>query len=61
MKYRTEIVWNREFDWTPVKHLDTLDEAKKLANIYLDSGDGARVKKARVVNNETDEVEWPKY
>jgi len=59
--YLVEIVWNREFDWTPVKELDTLPKAEQLANVYLNSGDGARVKKAKITNTETGKIEWPSY
>lgn len=62
MGYRIEVVWNREFVWSPYGgSKDTLKEATITANALLDSGDGMRVKKARVINNETDKVVWPKH
>lgn len=57
-QYRIELVWNREFDWSYYKRDDDLDHAKKVAKGIRDSGDGARVKKVRIVDNETDEVVW---
>lgn len=53
MKFYVEIVWNREFNWVPCGephiHLDTaIVSAKAMENM----GDGARVKKARVVNED---------
>jgi len=57
-KYRIEVVWNREFNWLVWKHEDDLELAKKLAVFLASSGDGARVKKIRIVENETDKVIW---
>jgi hypothetical protein len=51
MEYRIELVWNREFDWVSYGRLhDTLEEAKASAISIRDSGDGARVKKVRVLD-----------
>lgn len=58
-KLRIELVWNREFNWCNYGGgYDELEEAKKAAIDIRDSGDGARVKKVRVIDNETDEVLW---
>ena len=60
--YRVEIVWNREFNWVPFGDMFTeIELAKAFASDMKNSGDGARVKKARVVNTETDEVELQNY
>lgn len=56
MKYRIELVWNREFHWCTFKHEDDLKTAKKLADQMVESGDGARVKKIRVIDIENDKV-----
>jgi hypothetical protein len=55
-KYAVEIVWNREFNWTWWKSYSSIEEAKSAANDALDMGDGARVKKARVIDCETGKV-----
>jgi hypothetical protein len=56
--FQVEVVWNREFNWvhcgTP--H-DSLDEAIQYARLMEESGDGARVKKTRIVDSE-DKVVW---
>lgn len=58
MKYRVELVWNREFNWINWgKSHDTLESAKASAISIRDSGDGARVKRVRVLD-ENDEVIW---
>ena len=55
--YSVEIVWNREFNWVPYGEIyDTVEEAKQLASRVKNSGDGARVKKAQVINADTGEV-----
>lgn len=54
-----ELVWNREFNWCPYGNLQSdLETAKKLAIDIRDSGDGARVKKVRVINIDSGKVEW---
>lgn len=56
--YQVELVWNREFDFVP--HGDShedLDSAIKYARALENSGDGMRVKKSRVVD-ENDRVVW---
>jgi len=56
-KFRVELVWNGEFDWSHFgEDYDDLELARQAALSIRDSGDGARVKKARIVDNETDEV-----
>ena len=49
--FQVELVWNREFDWC--RHGDpraTLDEAIGYARAVENMGDGAAVKKTRVVD-----------
>lgn len=48
--YTVELVWNREFNWVHWTSKDSLDGAKKAAISIRDSGDGARVKKVRVLD-----------
>ena len=58
MKYIVELVWNREFHWVNWgRSHDTIEAAKKDAISIRDSGDGARVKKVRVLD-EDDNVMW---
>lgn len=58
MKYRIELVWNREFNWSNYGKLyDTIKEAKEAAISIRDSGDGERVKKVRVLDD-NDKVIW---
>lgn len=57
-KLRIELVWNREFDWSIHMYTNDLETAKQLAIVIRDSEDGERVKKIRIVDNETDEVLW---
>lgn len=55
--YQVELVWNREFSFVPYgDEYETIDEAKKFANTMLNSGDGARVKKAQVLDLDTGEI-----
>lgn len=54
-----ELVWNREFDWSMYRRVEaSLAEAKKQAIDVRDSGDGARVKKVRVIDSDTGKVLW---
>lgn len=54
--YQVELVWNREFHFVSYgQPKNTLDEAKKYAIDLRNMGDGARVKKVRVLNMDTDE------
>lgn len=56
--YRIQLVWNREFDWCNYSHpRETLEEAKTAAIDIRDSGDGARVKKVRVLDQD-DNIVW---
>lgn len=57
-KYTIELVWNREFHWSRWNTSNDLEQAKKSAKDILYSGDGARVKKVRVIDSETEEVLW---
>lgn len=54
--YRIEIKWNREFHWSVYGYKDDLEEAKKLCDVLVNMGDGARVKAVRVVDDETEKV-----
>lgn len=47
--FTVEIVWNREFSWTSYDSRDSIEEAISLAEALQNSGDGARVKKVRVL------------
>lgn len=59
MKYRIELVWNREFNWANYgSGYNDIEAAKSAAISIRDSGDGARVKKVRVVENDIDKVVW---
>ena len=69
--YHVELIWNREFDFVPfigshfgpggsphnVGSYDTIEKAIAAAESIQNSGDGARVKKTRVVSSE-DKVVW---
>lgn len=55
--YQVELVWNREFDFVPYgEPHDDLDVAIKSAKSIENSGDGARVKKTQIVDDEGDIV-----
>ena len=55
--YQVELVWNREFNFIPYgpSHTD-LNEAIEYARMMEDSGDGCRVKKTRIVDEEGNTV-----
>lgn len=58
--YRVEVIWNREHNYAPYGlpySNEELEHAVRLAEAVRDSGDGARVKSARVVDNEG-KVHW---
>lgn len=57
-RYIIELVWNREFNWSFWQTKGDLETAKKEAISIRDSGDGARVKKVRITDSETDLVVW---
>lgn len=58
--YQLQIVWNREFHFVNFGDLsESLERTIEVGDSLLDSGDGARVKKFRVVN-ELGEVVHPK-
>lgn len=57
-KFNIELVWNREFHWSHYDSSTDLNTAIKMGNGILESGDGARVKKYRILNNEG-EVVYP--
>lgn len=56
MSYQVEVVWNREFSWSPYGDYPIIDSAVHAAKIAENMGDGARVKKARVLNSNGDVV-----
>jgi hypothetical protein len=52
MIYQVELVWNREFHFVPYgKPFDDIGLAIEFAKDMENSGDGARVKKTRVVDD----------
>ena len=56
--YQIQLVWNREFHWSNYSApYDTINVAKKVAISIRDSGDGAGVKKVRIID-ENDKVVW---
>ena len=58
-EYQIQLIWNREFNWSNYSSpVNNLNSAKAAAISIRDSGDGARVKKVRIVNTITDEVLW---
>jgi len=61
-EYRVEVMWNREFRFSPYGGFPhkALKSAIKAAGDALDSGDGERVKKVRIVNQRGDVV-WPNW
>jgi hypothetical protein len=62
VKYQVQLVWNREFDWCNYSNsVDDFDKAIKIAEDIRNSGDGAIVKKVRVVDAETEKVLWDGY
>lgn len=53
MAYQVELVWNREFNFVSYGGpYPTPQEAVGLAKAMQESGDGARVKKTRVVDQD---------
>lgn len=51
--YRIEIVWNREFDFVPFgPFFDTCEKAREYGEYLLNMGDGASVKKYRIIEEE---------
>lgn len=57
--YIIEFVWNREFEWVRAsKSYASLDEAIKHARALEDMGDGARVKKTRILESDSERVAW---
>lgn len=56
--YQIQLVWNREFHWSNyLKPFENFEKAKEAAIEIRDSGDGARVKKVQILN-ENDNVVW---
>lgn len=58
MRYTIELVWNRSFTWSTYDSFNDLEQAKKSAISIRDSGDGARVKKVQIIDNDTNETVW---
>jgi hypothetical protein len=60
MAFRVEVIWNREFHWSSFSNSkETLERAISSAESVMNSGDGARVKKARIIDEVTGEIVWP--
>ena len=57
-RFRVELVWNREFDWCAYRLYPTEERAIAGAISIRDSGDGAGVKKVRVVDTDIESVVW---
>lgn len=51
MQFHIEVVWNRESRWSQFNARPTLEEAIACARMVENSGDGARVKKTRIVDD----------
>lgn len=59
--YQVELVWNREFHYVPYgKPKETLKKAISFGEDIQNSGDGARVKKFKVLDEEG-EIVYPEY
>lgn len=55
--FQVQVVWNREFTWANYgEPFPELKDAIRAGRIILNSGDGARVKKAQVINENGDVV-----
>ncbi len=58
MKFKIEVVWNREFDFVSYgSPQDNLDRAIAVAKTLENSGDGQGVKKTRIVD-ENRKIVW---
>jgi hypothetical protein len=56
--FYVQLVWNREFNWVPYgRPCPNLDDAIAYAKALENMGDGACVKKTRVVDQD-DKVVW---
>lgn len=57
--FQVELVWNRDFNFVPYgsPHKD-LDSAIKYARMMENLGDGASVKKTRVIDLDTGKIAW---
>lgn len=56
--FQVELVWNREFDFVRYgEPHETIEQAIAAARSIENSGDGARVKKTRVVDSD-EKVVW---
>jgi hypothetical protein len=58
--YQIEVVWNREFNYSKLGTIrkGMLDDIINYTQVFMCAGDGARVKKARIIDTETDEIVW---
>ena len=55
--YQIELVWNREFNFVPYgKPRESLDETISYLRVLEDMGDGARIKKSRILNEDGEVV-----
>lgn len=54
--YQIWVVWNREFEWSYYISKEDREAAIASAKSLLNSGDGARVKKIRVIDTDTGHV-----
>ena len=53
--YRVEVIWNRTFNWSRFgPPCLTIEAAEKMAEDIKNSGDGARVKETRIIEEEVD-------
>lgn len=53
------LIWNREFHWVDyAKPYEDLSLAILSAKSIRDSGDGARVKNVKIIDNTSDKVVW---
>lgn len=57
--YQIMLIWNREFHWVDyAKPYEDLSLAILSAKSIRDSGDGARVKNVKIIDNTSDKVVW---
>lgn len=54
--YQIWVVWNREFDWSYYTSKEDREVALTTARSLINSGDGARVKKIKVIDTKTDQI-----
>lgn len=56
LRYKVQLIWNRSFNWSNYTLKGDLSEAKTLAQTLVDLGDGACVRKVRIIDILTDEI-----